>query len=196
MNMLQRMLGAAALNRHTFEEIESDRGAIVQALVVVVIVAAATAVGGVLDAGEEWIRGVGFGVARGVLLWALWALGAWVIGGTILKTQDTSANWAEVARCTGFAQTPGLFNALAFLDDFGRPILIAVFIWQFAAMLIAIRASLDYGSLWRAFFVVLIAAIPVAIIYYLLIGILGIGGPESEPPPVSQILSLWYDALG
>ena len=194
--MLQRMLGAAALNPNTYEDVERDRGAMLQALAVVVIVAIATAVGGVLDAGDEWIRGVGFGVIRGVLLWALWAFGAWIVGSTLLKTASTSANWGEVARGTGFAQTPGLFNALAFLDDFGRPILIAVVIWQFAAMLIAVRASLDYTSLWRAFFVVAIAAVPVFLIYLAIVILLGIGGGEAEPPPVSQILSLWYHALG
>ena len=194
--MLQRMLGAVMLSSNTYEDVEHDRGAMVQALGVVVIVAIATAVGGVLDAGEEWIRGVGFGVIRGVLLWALWALGAWIVGSTILKTSATKANWGELARGTGFAQTPGLLNALAFLDDFGRPILIVVVIWQFAAMLVAVRASLDYTSLWRAFFVVAIAAIPVFIIYLAIVIFLGIGGGESEPPPVSQILLPWYHALG
>ena len=50
-----------------------------------------------------------------------------------------------------------------------------VFFWQWAAMVVAVRQSLDYNSTLRAFFVVLIAAIPVAIVYGLVTSLLGIG---------------------
>ena len=43
--MLARMLGAARLNAHTFEEVEADSGATIQALLVVVLVAIASAIG-------------------------------------------------------------------------------------------------------------------------------------------------------
>ena len=185
MNILQRMLGAASLNRNTYEEVEHDRGAMVQALIVVVVVAIATGVGGVLDGDGDLLRGVAFGVIRGVLLWAVWALGAWLVGTTILKTRDTSADWGELARGTGFAQTPGLFNILHFVPFVGTLILILVFVWQLAAMLTAVRQSLDYTSTWRAFFVVLIAAIPVLIIFGILVTVLQIGGPEVAPSVVN-----------
>ena len=40
---------------------------------------------------------------------------------------------------------------------------------------LAVRQSLDYNSTLRAFFAVLIAAIPVAIVYGLVTALLGIG---------------------
>ena len=36
--MLARMLGAARLNVHTFEDVEADKGATMQAMIVVVLV--------------------------------------------------------------------------------------------------------------------------------------------------------------
>ena len=44
--MLARMLGAARLNVHTFEEVESDSGATMQAMIVVILVSIAGAIGG------------------------------------------------------------------------------------------------------------------------------------------------------
>ena len=47
--MLNRMIGAARLSVETFEEVEHDRSATIQALVVVVVVAIFSGVGSVLS---------------------------------------------------------------------------------------------------------------------------------------------------
>ena len=181
--MLERMLGAARLNVDIFEEVESDRGATIQALLVVILVAIAGGVGTILkgiifDGGADLLDGLVFGVIRGVVSWAVWALIAWIIGTTILKTRDTEADWGQLARGTGFAQTPGLLNVLVFIPIAGVIIGVAIFFWQVAAMMIAVRQSLDYTSTWRAFGVVIIALIPVLIINAILFWALSIGSPS------------------
>ena len=45
-DLVQRMLGAAALNIDTFEEVEADQTATMQAATVVAMVAVASAIGG------------------------------------------------------------------------------------------------------------------------------------------------------
>ena len=158
---------------------ENDRSATKQALLVVVIVAVAAGVGGMLSGETDIVRGLVFGVVRGVMLWALWALMAWIVGTTILRTPETVADWGELARGTGFAQTPGVLNALVFIPGVGLFIGGLVFFWQLATMVIAIRQCLDYTSTLRAVFVILISLIPVLIIYAVIILVLGIG--ESLP---------------
>ena len=127
-------------------------------------------------AGDELdiVQGIVFGAIRGVGAWALWALVTWMIGSTILKTPETNANWGELARCTGFAQTPGLLSVLVFIPGVGWVISLVVFVWQIAAMLIGVRQALDYTSTWRAFFVVVISFIPVIILVAILSAVLGI----------------------
>ena len=173
--MLGRMLGAARLNVATFEEVEHDQGATIQAMFVVVLVTIASLVGGML-AGDDFdiVRGLVFGAIRGVGAWALWAFVTWIVGSTILATKDTKADWGELARCTGFAQTPGILSIFLFVSGVGWVIGLLAFIWQIAAMLVGVRQALDYTSTWRAIFVVLIAAIPAGILVGVFVYILGI----------------------
>ena len=107
--MIDRMLGAARLSVDTYEEVERDRGATGQALIVVILVTIASVVGQMFGGEEvDVVRGLAAGIIRGVASWALWALFTWLIGATLLKTEDTEADWGQLARGTGFAQTPGL----------------------------------------------------------------------------------------
>ena len=174
--MIRRMLGAAFLRSETYEEVEKDRGATLQALLVVIIVSIATVVGEVLawaDTASDVISVLGssviIGMVRGVVSWVLWALFTWMIGTTILRGWETEADWGQLARGTGFAQTPGVLNVLSAIPAFS----LVAFFWTFAAMVVAVRQSLDYDSTWRAFFVILLAAIPVFIINVFVIGLTG-----------------------
>ncbi|MCY3801713.1 MAG: YIP1 family protein [Chloroflexi bacterium] len=163
--MIDRMLGAARLSADTYEEVERDRSATGQALLIVVLVTLASFVGQML-AGEEVdvVRGLVLGVIRGVVSWALWALFTWLIGATILRTEHTEADWGQLARGTGFAQTPGLLNVITFIPAIGLLIALLTFVWTIAGMVVAVRQCLDYTSTLRAFFVILLAFIPVLIL--------------------------------
>ena len=172
--MLGRMIGAARLNVQTYEDVEHDSGATLQALLVVVLVSIASVVGqliGGTDAGVGWI--IVSGVIRGVVSWALWALFAWLIGATLLKTAQTEANWGQLARCTGFAQAPGILNVFFFIPILGTIIYLVALVWTIMCMIIAVRQSLDYTSSLRAFFVILLALIPVFILNAIVFSLTG-----------------------
>jgi hypothetical protein len=180
--MLQRMIGAAGLNVHTYEQVENDPDATLQAMLVVIIVSIAAGIGGLLAAGDEAINpiwGLVLGVIGSLVRWALWALITFWIGTTILKTDRTNATWGQLARTTGFAQTPGIFQILTFIPFLGWIIAAIAGIWQLVAMVIAVRQSLDYDSTWRAIGVVVIGFIIVAIVLAIIFGIIGlVGGPD------------------
>ncbi len=172
--MLARMIGAARLNVETYEEVEHDRSATPQALLVVIAVAIATGVGGVLSGGAGWVDGVLFGVIRGAISWTVWALAALFVGTKLLSTAETEADWGQLARGTGFAQTPGLLNVLVFIPVVGLVLFIVTWVWQIAAMVVAVRQMLDYRSTLRAVLVILISAIPVLVVNGLIFWALGI----------------------
>jgi hypothetical protein len=169
------MLGAARLSADTYEEVEKDGGATIQALLIVIVVTIASVVGALLGGGEDVdvVRALVVGIIRGVVSWAVWALATYVIGATILKTEETEADWGQLARGTGFAQTPGILNVLGFIPGVGGLIGLATFVWSFACMIVAVRQSLDYTSTLRAFAVILIAFIPVVILNFIVYGLTG-----------------------
>ena len=172
--MIGRMIGAAKLNVDTYEEVEADKSATGQALFVVLLVTVASVVGTLLLGDDvDVVRALVVGIIRGVVSWALWALVTMLIGTTILKTEKTEADWGELARTTGFAQTPGILNVLVFVPAVGGLIVLAAFVWSIVAMLIGVRQALDYTSTWRAFFVVLLALIPVLILNGIIIAVTG-----------------------
>ena len=170
--ILNRMLGAALLRADAYEDVEADRRATLQAFLIVILVAVAAGVGVALSGDGDLVKGIISGIIRGVVSWAVWALGTMLVGTTILKTRETEADWGQLARTTGFAQTPGLLNVLIFIPVLGAILGILLIFWQIATMIIAVRQSLDYTSTLRAFFVILIALIPVLIINAIIFAIL------------------------
>ena len=66
----QRVIGAVSLNAATFEEVEHDAGATVQAGIIVAVASLTTSVG--------WYFGIGS--AEWILRGALHAQAAWVVG--------------------------------------------------------------------------------------------------------------------
>ena len=172
--MLLRMIGVLRLNSATYEDVEHDKSAIWQAVIIVVLVSAATVVGELLlgDDTVVWWAIVR-GVIRGVASWAAWALCTWLWGEMAFDVVDTDADWGQLARTTGYAQTPGILNVLIFIEPVGRIIYFAALAWTFACMVVAVRQSLDYTSTLRACYVILLAFIPVAILNFIVLGLTG-----------------------
>jgi hypothetical protein len=167
--MIHRMIGATLLLNQTYEEIEADPSATKQALLVVVLVALAT---GISRLGSTGIEGLVTGVLGALAAWALWVTITYFVGTTMLKTPQTSTNWGEMARSLGFAQSPGVLKALAIVPLLGPTIFTLASLWQLVAMVVAIRAALDYQSLWRAVAVALVGFIPYLLVLWLLWGVL------------------------
>ena len=115
------------------------------------------------------VRGLAYGLVTGLVWWAVWALVTMFIGTKLLKTEETEADWGQLARTTGFAQTPGLLNVLIFLPGIGGFIPFLTFIWRLVAMVIAVRQALDYTSTLRTLVVVLLSAIPAVILWGLIL---------------------------
>lgn len=137
--MLERMRDAARLDVHTYEEVEADTGATGQAAAVVAIVAISQGIG----AAGIGLPGVLGGIIAALLGWLLWSGVTYLIGDKIL---GGTATWGELLRTLGFAQTPGVFGALALLPVVGGVVRVVLAIWVLVAGIIAIRQALDFGT--------------------------------------------------
>ncbi len=161
--MIQRMIGAALFNAHTYEEIEADQSALGQALGVVILVTICGMIGGLVADIMEGatalgiIVGLGFGLAFGIVRWALWVTVILMVGGGLLRTENTQINWSEMGRVLGFAYVPGVLSIFSWLPAIGDTIVFAAFIWTLAAAVMAVRQAMDFEGTGRAILVVIIA---------------------------------------
>jgi hypothetical protein len=135
-----RMVRAAKLEVAVYEEVEADRGATLQAAMVVVLGSLAAGVGSVGRLGF-----LGFIVVVVVALGA-WSFYAWItyfLGTTILKGEQTKTEWGELARTLGFASAPRLLLALNVIPGLAGLVSTVVALWLLATTVVALRAALD-----------------------------------------------------
>jgi len=138
-DLVQRMMGAATLNIDTYEEVEHDETATMQAAAVVVMVAVSSAIGAVGDGGGSIL----FAPVGQIIGWLIWAGVTYLIGTKIFAG---TATWGEMLRTLGFAQSPGVLYLLAILPFFGGMIRFAIGIWMLVAGVIAVRQALDFTT--------------------------------------------------
>ena len=153
MTFPQRAIGAARLEVPVFEEIEADRQATGQALLIVILSSLAAGVG---LTSSLYDAPVLHRVMLALLLWVFWATATYIVGVYLMPEPQTRANVGELLRTIGFAASPGMLRILGFLPGIGDVIYGLSTAWMFVAMVIAIRQALDYRSTGRAILVCLI----------------------------------------
>jgi hypothetical protein len=143
--LLQRLIGAAALDPAIYEEVESDSTALPQAFGIVIASSLAAGIGA---------RGFTDVTAGGVLLysaialvsWAAWALITFEIGARLMPEPQTRVDIGQLLRTIGFAATPGLLRLLGVMPAVAIPVFVVTSVWMLLAMIVAVRHALDYRS--------------------------------------------------
>lgn len=143
----QRMLGAARLEARIYEEVEHDRGALPQALAVVLLSAVAA---GIAASASSGAGGFVMAIIGSVGGWLIWSWLSFFIGTRFLPEPQTRADWGELLRTTGFAAAPGVLRIFAVAPILRWMISAVVALWLLAAFVVAVRQALDYASTVRA----------------------------------------------
>ena len=167
-----RMFRAAKLDVRLYEEVEADRDATVQAMIVVVLAAVAAGIGSL---GSGSALGIVTGTIVALVGWLVWAFLTYFIGTRLLPEPETSADYGELLRTIGFASAPGLIRVFGIIPGLGAPLFLVAGIWMLVAMVIAVRQALDYTSTLRAVGVCLIGWLVQAVILVLAAPLIGLG---------------------
>ena len=163
-----RLMGASVLDVDTYEEVEADRGATTQALVVVLASSLASGIGasGFVRDGRPLVEGVFLWSAISLIGWAAWALLVFEIGGRLLPEPETSVDVGELLRTIGFASAPGVLRVFGVIPEIALPVFALTTVWMLIAMVVAVRQALDYRSTVRAVVVCAIGlALALAIVF-------------------------------
>jgi len=149
-------MGVLVLDASTFEDIEADRRAAMQSVVVVWLVCLAGGVAA-LGLGLTGMAGFVSGVVISLGAWLVWAGLITSVGTLAVPEQKTNTDISEVLRVLGFAAAPAVFIAFAAMRAIAAPILMLVVAWTIAAAVIGVRQALDYRSTLRAIAVCVLA---------------------------------------
>ena len=166
-----RMIRAAKLDRHLYEEVEADTGATGQAMLVVVLSSVAAGIGSAAFGG---LSGLFLGTLTALAAWFVWAFFTYFIGTRLLPEPQTKADVGQLLRTTGFSSSPGLLRILGLIPGFTGVVFLACAVWMLVAMVIAVRQALDYHGTGRAIGVCLIGWVVQVVIIALVMWLLGI----------------------
>jgi len=169
-NFKDRIILAAKLNATLYEEVEADKGAMLQAMGVVVLSSIAAGVGSI---GAGGFGGILIGMIASLGGWYIWAYLTYFIGTKILPEPQTKAELGELLRTIGFSSSPGLIRVFGIIPGLGGVVFSVASIWMLVAMVIAVRQALDYKSTLRAVGVCAIGWIIQSLILVLLFSVLG-----------------------
>jgi len=163
--MVDRMIRAAKLDPQLYEEVEADKGALGQAMAVVVL---ASVAGGVGSGRLGGLSGILIGTVGALIAWFIWAALTYFIGTKLLPEPTTRADVGELLRTTGFSSAPGLIRVLGLIPGLTGIVFFVSGVWMLIAFIIAVRQALDYRSTLRAVGVCVIGwVVQVAVLVFL-----------------------------
>jgi hypothetical protein len=166
----ERIIRACKLDVHLYEEVEADKGAMGQAMAVVVLSSLAAGVGSSARIG---LAGILTGTIMALVGWYVWAYLPYFIGTKLLPEPQTRANPGELLRTIGFSSSPGLIRVIGIIPALSGLVFFVAAIWMLMAMVIAVKQALDYKSTFRAVGVCIIGWIVQTLILAIMFFLLG-----------------------
>ena len=160
-----RIIRAIRLDKDLYEEVEADKTATSQAMVVVILSSVA---GGIGAGGIAGLKGIFWGCLAALVGWIIWAFITYLVGTKILPTSQTRSDPGELLRTLGFAYSPGLLNIFCLVPVLGGIVRLITPFWMLIAWVIAVRQALDYTSTARAVAVCIIGWLILVIITVIL----------------------------
>lgn len=147
MQFMARIIRAAKLESHLYEEVETDKDATRQALVVVLLSSLAASIGASTHAG---LGGLVMGGLVALFAWYVWAFMIYIIGAKLFPVSQTSTSHRELWRTLGFASAPGVLRIFGAVPGLTGIAFLVAAVWMLIAAVIAVRQALDYTSTVRA----------------------------------------------
>lgn len=180
-SFVNRILGVVKLQEPTYSEIKRDRGALNQAVLVVILSALATNVWVAAFAPDGLVRALG-GVVLAFAAWLLFGSLAWWLGTRWFAPRWAPPDVRQVLTLTGFATAPSMLNILGFVPLIGWLILMVASIWSLLTAYTAVRVGLatDERNGLAATFIAYLAN---ALLFALAANLLGIGRGGVFPLP-------------
>jgi len=173
-NFKDRVIGAARLDAKIYEEVETDRSSMGQAVGIIILSSIAAGIGVMTKAG---FAGIISGTIGALLGWLIWSYITYLIGTKVLPESQTKADYGQLLRTIGFSTSPGLIRIIGIIPGLTSIVFMISAIWMLMAMVVAVRQALDYTSTMRAVCVCIIGWIVQSLIFVIIFGLISKGVP-------------------
>lgn len=147
LTLTMRISRALSLDPMLFEEVEADKSATWQSVLLVVASSLALGIGA---SGGLAPSALIAQASVGLAAWLIWALTTYYVGTRLMPTTATRATPGELLRTIGFSSAPGLLCILFLIRPFRAAVFTLVVVWALATMVVAVRQALDFTSTGRA----------------------------------------------
>ena len=164
-SFINRIYRAIKIDPDLYEEVEHDKSATFQAASVVVLSSLAAGIGAIHLGASNFLLGPLLSLAS----WYFWAFLIYIVGTKLFPDKQTKSNHGELLRTIGFSSAPGLIRVFGITPELMTVTFIGSAFWMLACMVVAVKAALDYDSLWKAFGVVVVSWLFQAFFLFLVI---------------------------
>ncbi len=142
-----RIIRAGKLDVSLYKEVAADRGAMNQAIAIVMLSAIAAGVG------KIGIRGPGLILIEPIsafIGWYMWTYLIYFVGTKLLPEAETNATFGELLRAIGFSHAPGMIRIISIVPGIFNTIYVVGSSWMLVAMVVAVKQTFNYKNTLRA----------------------------------------------
>ena len=150
---LNRILRSVKIDPEVFNEVQKDRNATLSAAIVVLLSSSAAGIG----AASMGIGNFIIAPIFSLLSWFVWAYIVYFVGVKLFPDSKTKTSEFALLRAIRFSSAPGIIRVFSFNESLMTVLFIGSAFWMLACMIVAVRETLNYKSLWKALGVVIIS---------------------------------------
>ena len=150
---INRIFRSFKIDPEVFAEVQKDKNATIPAAVVVVLSSTAAGIGATSLGVGNFILAPAFSL----ISWFVWAYIVYFVGVKLFPDPKTKTTQFALLRSIGFSSAPGIIRIFGFNEDLTTVTFIGSAFWMLACMIVAVKETLNYKSLWKALGVVIIS---------------------------------------
>ena len=150
---LNRIFRSVKIDPEVFNEVQKDKNATISAAIVVILSSSAAGIGAASLGASNFLLAPVFSL----ISWFVWAYIVYFVGVKLFPDPKTKTTQFALLRAIGFSSAPGIIRIFGFNEDLMTVTFIGSAFWMLVCMIVAVKETLNYKSLWKAFGVVIIS---------------------------------------
>ena len=153
-----RVFRSIKIDPDVYDEVQKDKTATLSAAIVVVISSLAAGIAAKQLGASSFI----FAPILSLVSWFVWAYIVYFVGVKLFPdggqaAPKTKTTHAALLRAIGFSSAPGIIRVFGFTPELMTVTFIGSALWMLACMVVAVRQTLNFKSLWKALGVVIMS---------------------------------------